>query len=756
MGDWHISPVFNSTTLVMLVGAALLASLMLLSSELRRLTSRRRYLLLGMRLTVFFLVVLAMFRPTFIIAEYKQLPATVVVLADRSTSMSVADAGLSAQTRWANLRQRLEEAMPELEKLQENFEIKVYTFDSDLTPIDFSDGKLDVGDIPDGKQTAIGAAIDDILRRESGKRIAAMVLLSDGAHQAFTPRDLPPQDAVRRLADLGAPLYTVTFGQDRSVSQSRDLAVTDLVVSPTVYVKNELQISGNLRASGLTNEDITVQLLFETAPGKMEVVSSKTIKVTSEGEQIPVDMIYVPLSAGEKKITLRAIPPPGTSELVTSNNELSTFVTVLEGGLNVLYLEGLPRPELTHLKRALNASPDIQVTFELRDARDRAKWGEDNSEWFKPGKYNVYIIGDLDSEFFRKQDLEALVKAVDQGAGLIMLGGYHSFWPGGYQDTPLKDILPIEVDDIARKTRQQFDEPAISDPNVHIPGPIRMLPDKRFGDSVSFMQLGPRATNRAEWEKLPPLKGANNFSSLKQNAKPLAVTDANQVLLAAIEPGNGRVLAFAGDTTYQWAMQGFGDMHKRFWRQVILWLAKVDESTAGSVWVKLDQRRYSPGRRVEFSAGIRSKQPEAIAKATYTAEVILPNGQKRPVQLSREGDHAVGSFNDTQEAGDYQIVVTSGTERGSGRFTVQYQDLELDNPAARPAMMASLSKMTPDGEAIAPERLGELFRKLQEKPAELQVERQTKNTPWDKPWYFLLIVGLLSGEWFLRKKWGLV
>ena len=52
---------------------------------------------------------------------------------------------------------------------------------------------------------------------------------------------------------------------------------------------------------------------------------------------------------GEHKLTLEAVPQPG--ELVTTNNDLSTFVNVLKGGLNVLYIEGALRVEQKFIRR---------------------------------------------------------------------------------------------------------------------------------------------------------------------------------------------------------------------------------------------------------------------------------------------------------------------------------------------------------------------------------------------------------------------
>ena len=102
----------------------------------------------------------------------------------------------------------------------------------------------------------------------------------------------------------------------------------------------------------------------------------------------------------------------------------------------------------------------------------------------------------------------------------------------------------------------------------------------------------------------------------------------------------------------------------------------------------------------------------------------------------------------------------NGAQIGSAksRFLVFEQDLELDNAVADPTLLASLSAMTKDvgGRSLAPEELSDLLDEMTEKPLELEVETQVKHTPWDTWPFFLLFVGLISGEWYLRKKWGLV
>jgi hypothetical protein len=768
MNGWTCNPV-GGYGLVTAVAAVLLVVMMLTNPQLRRLSPRRKWTLVGLRLAVFLLVIAALLRPTRIFTEIREKPATLALLVDRSKSMQTEDA-FGDRTRWSALQETISQALPQLSSMGKNLEVKVYEFDREVSPLEFAAGKLDLGKSADGTESAIGAALDDVLRRETGKRLAGVILLSDGAQQAFAPRDMQPQLPVRRLNDLPAPLFTITFGQDRAASQSRDVAITDLVASPSVFIKNELSVAGTARINGLVNEPIPVQLLFETAPGKMEPVASTVLRAKQNGEQIKFELSYIPQTPGDRKITLRAAPQAG--ERITTNNELSTFVNVLDGGLNVLYLEGEPRTEQRFIRRSLASSPDIKVDFQWIDERDRNHWPINLGDKLQPGKYNVYIIGDLDSSAFRPEDLKQLRDDVQRGAGLIMLGGFHSFWAGGYQKTALADILPLEARQVDQLARQDFDAPVRTDlhlnpvPLPRGPGPnktgVAMLPDQRFGYEPP-MRLASPDQNRAAWEKLPPLEGANKFEALKPAARPLADTPDGKPLLVAAEPGNGRVLAFAGDSTWRWFMQGFEREHKRFWRQVILWLAKKDDTDDQKVWLKLAQRHYPPGARIDFTAGARTMEGESIEGAAFTASLVAANGTKRPIPLTRQGNQYVGQLRDVIEPGDYSIAVSASKDGAllgetKGRFVVFEQDLEMENAAARPELMASLAKLTAEsgGEAVAPEQLPELLKKIKNEPRDREVATETKFTPWDSPPFFLIIVGLLCAEWYLRKRWGWV
>ncbi len=440
---------------------------------------------------------------------------------------------------------------------------------------------------------------------------------------------------------------------------------------------------------------------------------------------------------------------------MTANNQLSTFVRVLKGGLNVLYIEGTFRVEQKFIRRALDASHDIHVDYLRLDARRPETRPGELATYFQPGKYEVYMLGDVDSTAFHESELRDLAEAVNAGAGLIMLGGFHSFGPGRYSETPLADVLPVAMD---RLDRQNFDEPIRSD--LHWPGPLHMRPTDLGLRHFVLMLSGSPQENAALWSKLPPLEGANKFLQLAHGAVVLADAGPDKPLLVAHNFGAGRVLALAGDSTWRWWMRGFEAAHKRFWRQIVLWLARKDQAMEGNVWVKMEKRRFAPTEHVEFTAGAQSPNGEWIKDADYKAKVVSPDRTPHDLALVHQGDQMVGSFRQTQAAGDYAIEVTAtekdqllGTARA--RFTVFAQDLELDNASADATVMESLAAMT-DGRAVASEQLPDLIQRLARQTQNLEVPQKTATTFWDKWSFFLALVGLLTVEWYLRKRWGLV
>jgi hypothetical protein len=166
---------------------------------------------------------------------------------------------------------------------------------------------------------------------------------------------------------------------------------------------------------------------------------------------------------------------------------------------------------------------------------------------------------------------------------------------------------------------------------------------------------------------------------------------------------------------------------------------------------------------VEFSVGAESAQGEPVEAAQFDVTVQTPDGRTETVRPTKTGSDWAATFRQTTKPGDYRIKVKAknGNEElgtAEARFLVPNQDLELDRPAAEPSLMAQLAETTKSagGAALAPEELPELLKRLAEKPPEMKQEVIAKVTYWDTWPFFLIFVGLIGTEWFLRKRWGLV
>ena len=748
----------GSWAFVAVVTLALAAVLLAVPPDRTRLSGGRRLSLVALRLAAFLALVACMLRPTLVSSRKARQQATVLVLADASESMTVADVA-GGGTRWEAMTKALEAARPAAAELlaRGDVEIAAWTFDRELHPLAArGDDPFPLAawrDAASADETAIGSAVDEALRTAGNRRLAGMIVLSDGAQHAYAPRDLPPQSAARNVDDAGAPLWSVTFGQQRGSGQGRDAAVVNLSVGETVYLANMLEVSGRVRLEGLAGRAVPVVLLAEDGRGGMEEVARTTVQTAAETGEESVRLAWTPKALGERKLTLQVDPQDG--EVVITNNQLSTFVTVIDGGLKVLYLEGALRVEQRFLRRVLAASPDMQVDFRWISSSRRDRWpvelGRDLTV-----DHDVFLIGDLDAAAVRPADLEKIRERVDQGAGIGLLGGFHAFEAGGWAGSALGPLVPFQPDRLAQ---QPFDEPVRE--GLHLRGPLAMLPDPKFG-GISILRLGDAGADpRAAWEKLPPLAGANRLGRLTDTAKPLAVTADGQPLLVAREYGAGRVLAFAADSTWRWAMQGAAEEHRRFWRQLVLWLARKDDAEADSLWLRLAQRRIAPGSPLEFDAGIMGPEGQPRVDVPLEAAVISPAGQSRPVRMVPAGETFSGTVSAGDDPGDWTLVVRGRLpgvpeplER-SARFTVFRQDLELANPRANPLLMRQLAETTTGGVRL-PEELPGIFEEIAARPAEYESREQWSFTPWDTWPMLLLLAGCLTAEWYLRKKWGLV
>ena len=128
------------------------------------------------------------------------------------------------------------------------------------------------------------------------------------------------------------------------------------------------------------------------------------------------------------------------------NNRQTAYLTVLEGGLRVLYLYGNRLGEQLEMRRSLASSQDIELTESYIRHLSADDWPDPRANVLIDQEYDVLILEDVHADAIGEENLAAVAEAVADGKGIMMVGGFYSFGPGAYLDSPLEPVLPIEME----------------------------------------------------------------------------------------------------------------------------------------------------------------------------------------------------------------------------------------------------------------------------------------------------------------------
>lgn len=724
----------------------------------RGATFRRLLGVLALRLGALLLAFLALLRPALAFRDQLKAPSLLVIAADDSESMTIQDE-FDGQSRWERMQRALRKCEPELRRLREehNVTVALHRFSTEVRPFDPEDATVKA----DGKRSDYGLMLHALHERYRGERyLRGLVVMGDGADNGarYEPLALAGQ-----WRNLPCPVHTFAFGKTTTSDRQSDIALTGITTEPSpVPVKGKLTIKVTADAPGFENHPVPVSVLIDDKEvpvlvnDKEAPFQDEVLRLTT-GNELTV-VCNAPAKPGEIKVTLKIKPQPG--ELTAFNNEISTFVTVSKEGLSVLYVDKDRQERKFLVRGALATDPRIRVDeVILGDPRNAAPPGGD---LFHLGDraYDVIILGDVTAgEVSRASPRAAEIKDLvgTKGAGVMMIGGRRNFANGGWQSTWLRDVLPVEMS--AADERE---------------GDVKLaLTDRGKAHFLLRLADNPQE-NQAVWRDLILRGGVSHMGKVKnQVGAALLRSEAGDDILVEGNYGAGRTLAFAGDTTYLWVRPPKGDQyHERFWRQLVLWLARQEE-TEGNVWVKPDVRRLAAGGRLGFGAGVRGKGGIDLKDARFDAKVIGPNGGEVPVQTVRDKDEDRGTFWKTDAPGEYRLVVkgtakdTDGQEvsgEASARFLVYQDDAEMSRRAADHEFLKRLAAA--GGGKFHPGDEEELARYLRDLPAQPLAGWRPKANLWPDwrrsglsafpPAFLVVFVALVSLEWFLRRRWGLV
>ena len=436
----HLSfhPGFHGGLLLAIAAAAAVLVWIFYRSAFRSLNLSAWLGLYGLRLAAILVVLVLLFRP--IISFQRKLDdrPSLVFLLDNSASMSIAD-NVNGGTRFDRARNRLLEWES---KLQDDFQLQLISFsDSTLRVKDFR-RQSDL--VPNGQATSLSRALREARQVARSGGAEAVFLLSDGIHNSAG-------DPIRVAGQMGLRVHTIGLGNVlRDRHSFRDVRVVSLECPDQLAVGNRARLSASVDAVGLPGR--VMKLVFEE-DGE-EIAEEEVVLDEVVGLQT-ITAEFVPAKKGLHTYLARIAAAP--EEKITQNNHQVASALVIDARIRVLYIEGTLRAEYGALVgRFLAKDPNVEYCalvqtrpnvftqrtniegLRLRSIPDDAKFLD---------SVDVFLIGDLDSSYFRSKQMQLIQERVKSGAGLLMMGGYHSLGPGGYQGSTIEAILPVFVGD---------------------------------------------------------------------------------------------------------------------------------------------------------------------------------------------------------------------------------------------------------------------------------------------------------------------
>ena len=717
-----------------------------------RVTKPNRAMLLLLRTALITLMVFLLLRPVVVVSSVIPRSSYVAVLVDDSLSMKLKDMP-GGESRLDAVKQALLNSRGSgqnsfVNRLEERFKTDLYGFSGELVGLKSGDTLYG-----DGRSSDLGGALDEIVKRSAGLPLSAIVIATDGA--ANVPHDLGA--TLRELRARDVPVFTIGAGNK---SRGTDAELTRVNVPPRVLAGSRVNVEALVSLSGYSATKVLIGVREDGRAIKTEEFNLRG------NETQPVTIELVPSTSGWHRYTIEITPLDG--ELTIENNKQESLVEVIDGPLRVLYVEGEPRWELGKIRESLQLNEknvtlvSLQRTGENKFYRQGIASPQELVSGFPKTEeelfsYQGLILGSVEAGFFTAEQLRNVEAFVSRrGGGLLATGGRLAFDGGKYAGTPVADLLPLAVDGRATDVADSF--APVFKPQLTAQGQTH--PITRLNED--------RALSQKTWNELPPISVSEELTGVKPGATVLvearrvggSSTSSQTVpLLVQQRYGRGQALALTASDTWRWRMKmdSKSNAHETFWRQILRYLV------SGAPWqteVRAEHDVYAPDDIVRVVADIRDKRFNAVSDARASARVIKPSGATVDVPLRfttlNDANTYTGEFK-ADELGQSRIeLVAASNSTGpvSAKSSILVSDLNREfYGAAQNSDLLKRIAVETGGKYYAPGDLQSLLDDLTYRRTPYS-ERVTKEL-WDMPINFILIIGLLTAEWFMRKRQGL-
>ena len=707
----------------------------------------RKTFIITLRIFSLLMVIFIFLQPELEFKKKHTLKNRIAVLVDETKSMSI-KVFPSEQSRIDFVRRAFEKNQDALESLTNIFQLDYYLISDQIESISSIglDGRLS----PKKINTDFEAVFSDLKKQYDDKSLQGVMLFSDGADLTVKPETIS-SELLTILASWNSPIHSFQAGSNHMF---KDLAIEEIDSAGFGFIHQPISLTVTIGASNMGNRNIPLVLKDGD-----KILLSRLVEVREGESSYPVKIEFTPSVLGKHIYSLSV--PLFAGESVAINNRKDFQMKVIRDRIRVLHLNGRPSWDSRFLREVLANHPKIDLlSFYILRTLDDDVASPTSELSLIPFPTNLLFSDYLNSfdlilfqnfsykPFIDKGYLTNIKNFVENGGAFVMIGGKLSFQGGGYAQTDIEEILPVNLGG----SLQSFENESF---NLELERNLSRHP---------ILQLEKESVaNSSAWENLPKLNGLNVGLKPRKNSNTLAsfTRGSNKYpLIVTGLFGQGRSLILATDSLWNWNFRqvgegGSGRYYHRFWNNLINWL--IDEPQTRLLRLETHKEHYEEGEEVLLRVSVLKSNydPYPGAQVRLTLKARSGDTKLKTISTNENGE---ASHRFTPEEGFYTIKAETDSgklklEEKTG-FSVFSETAEFQKPRVNETLLRRIAEVTGGNYEVLTNKT-DLSKANFENP-KVETKTSSKHIPlWNNWWIYGLILIFLSLDWFTRRKSGL-
>ncbi|MFX0139254.1 MAG: VWA domain-containing protein [Candidatus Hodarchaeota archaeon] len=685
-----------------------------------------RRLLISLRIISLFIIILILFEPLLSITWNRIQKPIIAILIDTSASMSLTDAKVSrSQETNYILKQSL------FQDRKKDYAFDFFQFSDNLKEVKLNEiDSLQFSS--DG--TDITYALQKIKEKMDDKNFAAVVLFSDGNYNIG-------ENPVRYAQDYGVPIFPIAIGDP---AEQKDVVISKVATNRITYADSKVPVDVTIKATGYKGKKVSVNL--KKADKSLD---SKFVELADNEMETKITLHYTPGEVGNHKYSLQI--PALEDELTSLNNNKNFYVKVLKSKMKLLLIAGSPSFDFNFLKHALNEDLNIETTYWVLKNNRQFYEGNFPTSKDKLKNYDCIILLDFPRKNSPPQVLNSLKNLLETENKPLLLIVSKDLYFNTLR--PLQNYLPFDLK-VFHTNEQLVTFNLTSQGLQH---PLMRLSDNDI-------------ENQNKWHDLPPiyysfrtinlLPGSISLLEVNRQQSKIYGTKRALPIITVRKVSQQKSLAILGYGIWRWdfLMKGIGktnDTFKQFLGNCIRWLVTREDSKL--VRIIPDKEIYRSGEKVSFTAETYYEDYRPLDGAEIKL-VITGISKEYQVTLADIGDGKYEGEFQVLEGGDYTYKGQAFYQNrllgeDAGRFSVEEFSMEFIDTKMNEALL----------QQIAFKSGGQYFTSLNFNDLEKEINFPERNVSessqweiWNRLGLLIAVIVLLSVEWFIRKKKGML